>query len=85
MQFILTEEEYETLKLEADRGKKLPAYDELLELCVKISDAMPIDTWAGKQKPWGCIITARKQGHEWHCDECPVADICPYPHKDWSK
>lgn len=23
--------------------------------------------------------------HEWYCDDCVMQDICPYPHKEWSK
>lgn len=88
MQYLLSEDEYRKLLTDAERGRKILCDEELQTLCTKIADELPIEGWhakTGEKSPWGCVITANKKQHEWHCDDCPVQDICPYPHKDWSK
>lgn len=84
MNYLLTEAEYTKLKAEADRAKQLPPKAQLQELCRRIADITPIAWgWGGNDpKPWGCILTKKT---DWYCDQCPVQDICPYEHKEWSK
>jgi hypothetical protein len=87
MQYLLTEDEYKEVLALREHCKKrhLSISDKKLGvLCVTIADTMPVKwPWGpGKETPmpWGCITT-----HEdWHCDECPVREICPLPH-DYSQ
>lgn len=84
MQYILTQEEYDALraKQKLDIGMQR---SKLQKLCTKVADTMPVSVkWIndGKPEPWGCIITAK---FEHYCDECPVQEICPHEHKEWSK
>jgi len=87
MQYILNEAEYqEILELRSRTQSRLGRLSEkkLGELCVQIATTMPVKwSWGpGKDKPmpWGCITV----NEDWHCDECPVRDICPLDH-DYSK
>lgn len=85
MQYILTKEEYDELALKKDWRTGLNVTQKRLqELCTKIANEMPVIWgWGGPDpKPWGCILT--EEG-EWYCDKCPVQDICPYLHKEWSQ
>jgi hypothetical protein len=86
MQYLLTQEEYDELKAQK-RGIRLENTKKLQALCTKIADTMPVNWgWKGPDpKPWGCIITVQREGHEWYCDQCPVQDICPYPGKSYSQ
>lgn len=84
MQYILTQEEYDALrakqKLELGMQKA-----KLQKLCTMIADAMPVSVeWINNDKPepWGCILTA---DFDHYCDDCPVQEICPHEHKEWSK
>lgn len=84
MQYILTQEEYDALsaKQKLDIGMQR---SKLQKLCTKVADTMPVSVkWIneGKPEPWGCIITTN---FEHYCDECPVQEICPHEHKEWSK
>ncbi len=36
-------------------------------------------------EPWTCIHSHEGFRGEWHCDQCPVTEICPEPNKQWSK
>lgn len=84
MQYLLTDSEYRKLEEKSERVRKLPSEADLQKLCTKIADTMPVDAgWRDKEpSPWGCILTNK---HEWYCDKCPVQDICPLDHKNWSK
>lgn len=85
MQYILTQEEYDALKLAKAEAITL-SRSKLQKLCTKIADTMPVKWGWGEPdpKPWGCIITAKANDDEWYCDKCPVQDICPAD-KHWSK
>ena len=84
MQYVLTQDEYDELV----RTQKLDLHmqkDKLQKLCSSIADQMPVSVkWfnEGKPTPWGCVLTSE---FEHYCDHCPVQDICPNEHKEWSK
>ena len=99
MQYILSQDEYDDLKAKQKLDLQMQN-NHLQELCTKICDTMPVDWgWGGRKndpnniKPWGCILTVEKKAkakgntyyHDWYCDQCPVQNICPHPHKSWSK
>jgi hypothetical protein len=84
MQYILSQEEYDELraKQRLDIGMQR---SKLQKLCTKVADTMPVSVkWINqcKPEPWGCILTAK---FDHCCDECPVQEICPHEHKEWSK
>ena len=83
MQYILTQEEYDALKSAQVTSLKL-SKQKLQKLCTKIADTMPVVWGWGENdpRPWGCI---HSEEDEWHCDQCPVKDICPETCKSWSK
>jgi hypothetical protein len=83
MQFILTEEEYNTLQNSA-AAKREEDTDTINKLCQLIANNVPVEVpwaWASKH-PWGCIHTRGKD--DWYCDQCPVKKECRLP-KNWSK
>lgn len=82
MQYILTQQEYDSLKSAQEKSINL-SEKKLQTLCTKIANEMPVKWgWGGPDpKPWGCVLTNR----EWYCDECPVDSICPSDRKSWSK
>ena len=86
MQYILTEEEYKELSSKkAWRAGVFVSEKRLQEICTTVANEMPIKWDWGRNEifePWGCILT---KDFEWYCDQCPVQDICPEPHKEWSK
>lgn len=83
MQYLLTEAEYNDLKLRADRQQKI-AVEGLQAFCTKVANEMPIKFWGNKEaQPWRCILND-DQGMG-YCDECPAQKVCPHPHKRWSK
>jgi len=92
MQYILTESEMLDLQQKAERALKLPNH-ELQELCTQIAITMPISVpdWETRgHKPWGCILINPARGRSTpnyipYCDKCPVREICPNEHKEWSK
>ena len=89
MKYILTEQEYEDLKNQASLDKKR-LEKTLQDLCTKVCDHMPVKwDWGDEKifKPWGCILSGEKSGENegWYCDQCPVQDQCPYPHKRYSQ
>jgi hypothetical protein len=85
MQFVLTEEEYNSLKGSVDTGHAALSKT-LQDLCTQVADLKPIEveSWQGwGHQPWGCVHSA-DIGEEWYCDHCPVQDVCPSL-KHWSK
>lgn len=78
--YILTEAEYRDLKAQQQRELGLST-KKLQELCTKIANTMPVKWGWGEPdpKPWGCMLTAKNEGEEWYCDQCPVQSICPAP------
>lgn len=80
MQYVLTEEEYNNL-VKTKEYKFTIAQAELQNLCTTICDTMPVVKYDGEKSPWGCIINNKN----WYCDKCPVSEICPKEHKNWSK
>jgi hypothetical protein len=80
MQYILTEQEYNELKVHQYKITR----DKLQALCTKIAETMPVEvSWrSGSPEPWGCILDSIHGGC---CDECPVQDICPNEDKEWSQ
>lgn len=85
MQYVLTQEELDALRGAAEKAK-LDARDRVQKLCTLVAQHMPVPRrWdpAATPIPWGCILVGpNKNGY---CDDCPVQDDCPYPHKKWSK
>lgn len=85
MQYILTQEEYDALLQRKEVSLRL-SKSKLQQLCSKIADTMPIKRpWArgADPEPWGCILTHKGSLH--YCDECPVREICPEGHKEYSQ
>lgn len=90
MQYILTEEEYKKLVNEPQLVRK--ELDQTIQyLCQMVADHKiltkdDMDKWSKswwiKDRPWGCI---RSSENERYCDQCPVGEICTYPHKNYSK
>ena len=84
MQYLLTQEEYDALRARQQHEIALST-KKLQKLCTEIANTMPVKrSWDPKAEPspWGCILTEK---HEHYCDLCPVQEICPEPHKEWSK
>ena len=83
MQYILTEAELHHLKHAAD--ERLITKDQtILDLCQRVADNEPVTVeWLGEGEPtpWGCVRSRKN----WHCDHCPVKEICPYDNKSYSK
>ena len=86
MKYILTQKEYNELR-QAQKVRIGLKKEKLQQLCTKIANEMPV-VWGRNGpdpkplKPWGCIIDNQD---EWYCDLCPVIDICPNKHKEFSK
>lgn len=77
MNYLLSEEEYQTLLAKANKKPLVNRTEkQLQELCTKICNKMPVET------SWGCVLSTKRESC---CDECPVQDICPYTCKEWSK
>lgn len=81
--YLLTAEEYSAL-IERKATHEGTERAKLQKVCTTVADSMPVVTWmnGGKPTPWGCILSTKR---EWYCDECPVREICPHPHKGYSK
>lgn len=84
MQYLLSQEEMDALKVRAMRGDEAPTKDQLQKLCTLVADHAPAHRgWYEKNtSPWGCILT--EEGHH-YCDDCPASGVCPHPYKKWSK
>lgn len=84
MQYLLSQEEMDALKARAMRGDAAPDKEALQKLCTLAADHAPAyRNWdKDDTSPWGCILSAQNFGY---CDDCPVKEICPHPHKRWSK
>lgn len=87
MQYLLNQLEYDSLREQAEIGKRAPSKRDLQAFCTRVANEMPV-RWtfgAGKvePKPWGCILT--KTDVDWYCDQCPARRICPHPEKEFSK
>ena len=82
MQFILTPEEFTTLNAKAQKADLAPDQRKLQELCTLAANAIVIKEGWRAGHVWGCILTVE---HEWYCDDCPAREVCPTPHKHWSK
>lgn len=84
MQYILTQAEYDELRAKHKLNLDMQR-DQLQKLCTWAADNMPVSvSWIddGKPHPWGCMLTT---SFDHYCDECPVQEICPHEHKEWSK
>lgn len=84
MQYLLTEDEFQTLQKRAKARDDLDfTLEELQTFCSKVADEMPIHrSWNPDEKsPWGCILTTRTE----YCDACPARCLCPNNYKSWSK
>lgn len=83
MQYILTQEELDALHNRIDSAKQENRMI-MQALCTQICDLKPIKFWDNEDaRPWECIHSLKDD--EWYCDECPVKDMCPETHKQWSK
>jgi len=87
MHYLLNEDEYKALALKGEWRTGLNVTEKRLqEICTRVANEMPIKWEWGRNlnppEPWGCILS---KDYEWYCDQCPVQDICPEPHKEWSK
>lgn len=86
MQYLLSEEEYLSLK-NAEAKAKEKVKNDLQTLCTMVCDNTPITRYwedpKEEKRPWRCILSTNHRGH--YCDECPVKKLCPCEHKEWSK
>ena len=84
MQYLLTQDEYDELVARAQTAEQ-QAEAILFNLCKEVADHKPV-VWGWSRheepKPWGCI---ESRPGEWHCDSCPVRNVCPNDCKQWSK
>lgn len=82
-QLILTGEEVDEYEKMQKRLEDLPSEKKLNAFAWMIANKLPIDSWSGKNTPWGCIYenpTGQTQiEHEWYCDDCPAQMICSRP------
>jgi hypothetical protein len=88
MQYILSEEEMKEVREREARSHRFPSIAILQEICTKAANEWPSwRGWDGKSdpRPWGCTLTYADEGRDHYCDRCPVQDICPNLHKEWSK
>lgn len=85
MQYILTQQEYEALRLERRRRTEKETAT-LQALCTLAAQHIPVSVeWrSGPPKPWGCILGPSEQDPS-YCDECPARDVCPNDGKEWSQ
>ena len=87
MQYILTEDEFNTLSAEPNEIAK-QADKVIMSLCIQVANNKPIvhsyrdENNKVIHKPWRCI---KSVDYEHYCDECPVNNVCPEPNKEWSK
>lgn len=83
MRYLLDQDEYEALVKLGERRRDA-LQDTLQDLCTKVADHMPVKlSWSDKPpRPWGCILSGNGNSY---CDECPVREVCPHPHKEYSK
>lgn len=82
MQYLLTEEEFQSLKDKA-AGRDRKHMETLMKVCQLAADNVPIENGSnGPKTPWGCILTVK---HYWHCDHCPVQKQCPHNNKSFSQ
>lgn len=90
MMYLLTAEEYSTL-LERKAAHEGLERTKLQAVCTRIANELPVvrERYSGfasdtpDDRPWGCILDPATQPG--YCDQCPVSEICPHPHKEWSK
>jgi hypothetical protein len=86
MQYVLTQQEFETLQ----RDARMLAHKneaELQALCTLAAQHIPIVMAWSKNKtprPWGCILGPDEQDPG-YCDDCPAQKVCPHQGKKWSK
>lgn len=85
MQYLLTEEEYNSLK-NGIENNRIEIYDTIQELCVQVAELKPVLFW-GREEPeiWGCCKHSDNENNYGYCDECPAQSACPDEHKLWSK
>ena len=76
MQYLLTEEEYRSLKKK--QSIEIKNNTKLMEICKLAAEHIPCEH---NNEPWGCVLN----GMTPYCDKCPVQEICPYEPKRWSK
>lgn len=85
MQYLLSEAEYEDLQKKI-REKSESDSASLQRVCTLAAQHVPVapPEWSSDKtpRPWGCILTPSSPGY---CDDCPVSEECPYPHKEWSQ
>ena len=80
MKYLLDEKEFLELTERADRAVNTK---DLQMLCSLVANHAPAKRdWTSNTDPAGCILTVKG---EHYCDDCPVAEICPHPYKNWSK
>ena len=88
MQYILTEEEYKDLSILKNKHTS-KHIKKLQEFCTLAAEHIPVKlywTEDKKMEVWGCILSKNKNGrYGSYCDECPSQELCPNPHKAWSK
>lgn len=82
MQILLTQKEFDDLNEKAKRGENLPSKPQLMEICRRVANEMPVKAeWMDHAVPWKCILDEIDHC----CDECPVLDICPHEGKEFSQ
>lgn len=84
MQYLLSQEEMDKARSEAELLRKLPTIEKLQKFCTFVSDNMVLTDGWRKGSAWGCILSQENR-RDWYCDDCPARQICPYPGKEFSK
>lgn len=86
MQYLLTQEEYDALRIKQELHIK-QSTEKLQAICTLAAQHIPVTReWSSDKTPapWGCILGPRQQDPG-YCDDCPVSEICPYQGKEWSQ
>lgn len=85
MQYVLSEEEYKEFSSRVRLSDYQKTVDKLQKVCVLAANHVPCHRYwdEDNKSPWGCNLKDGVKGG--YCDDCPVAEECPYPNKHWSK
>jgi len=91
MQYILSENEMEDVRIDRLRLEKMPSSEGLVNVVRHVATTMiqtvNVNGRGASNFPHGCIHVKDPRGPTWqteYCDGCQVAGICPQP-KEWSK
>ena len=86
MQYILDQEEFDTLRDEIKAAHR-KAEKTIQRLCIDVAMYKPVQGYRSVDKekaPWGCFKSEITNFME-YCDYCPVQKECPETNKRYSK